>query len=83
MILTYEMAYYNFPFAHCDDELIECVYDSHDFPLSVINELKYDPFSECEVLDTIDNFLVNNVPNIKCEYHFCSEYKVSSPQHIH
>ena len=79
------MALLAFPFAQLSDvELRNCIYDNHNFPLSVINELQYDPFSESEHLNSIDNFLTNNIPKvIQCDYYFCSESTVNYQHHKH
>ena len=65
------MASYTFPFDQLNDyELAECINDDHIYPFRVINELQYDPFTECEDLNSIDNFLSYN---IQCKYYFCDE----------
>ncbi len=79
------MSSYVFPFVQLsDNELIDCMYDNHNFPLSVINELQYDPFNESEHLNSIDNFLAYNIPKeIQCDYYFCSESREKFLHHNH
>lgn len=73
------MASYTFPFAQLSDtELIYCIYAGHNFPFSVINELQYDPFSESEHINSLDNFLIQNTPKeLQCDYYFCGESRVN------
>lgn len=73
------MASYTFPLAQLNDtELIACIYDGHNFPFSVINERQYDPFSESEHSNSLDNFLIQNTPKeLQCDYYFCSESRVN------
>lgn len=54
------MASYYFPFAHLD-ELFNTGLIRHELPLNITDELIYNPLDESNKLETIDNYLINNL----------------------
>ena len=62
---------YTFPFSNLsDNNLLELYNYDHQFPLSVIDTLQYNPFSESSQTDSVDNFLTTNlVKDLSCDYY--------------
>lgn len=69
---------YIFPFSHFDETLIDVTNDIHQFPLSVISELSYNPFNEMNVPDSVDYFITDNlVKDLDCKYYFCDDLQAN------